>query len=53
MKGFMLFRHFELTLFPLGVTPEGCNPESSRSISESSKTGFTLIELLVVVLIIG
>ena len=53
MKGFTFGRHLELTLFPLSVTPEVCNPESSRSISESSKTGVTFIELLVVVLIIG
>ena len=45
--------HYKLTLFALSVTPEGCNPESGYSISESSKMGFTLIELLVVVLIIG
>ncbi len=63
MKGFMLFRHIELTdpsyyrhpeltLFPLSVTPEGRNPESSRSISGSNKTGFTLLELLSAILII-
>ena len=51
MKGFTLCRHPELTLFPLSVTPEGCNPESSHRISGSNKQGFTLIELLVVVLI--
>ncbi len=53
MKGFTFGRHPELTLFPLSVTPEGCNPESSHRISGSNKQGFTLIELLVVVLIIG
>ena len=53
MKGFTFGRHLELTLFPLSVTPEGCNPESSHRISRSNKQGFTLIELLVVVLIIG
>ena len=46
MKGFMLFRHIELTdpsyyrhpeltLFPLSVTPEGRNPEFNHRISES------------------
>ncbi len=51
--GFTLYRHSELTLCPLSVTPESCNPRSNDSVSESSKKGFTLIELLVVVLIIG
>ncbi|MDD6152614.1 MAG: prepilin-type N-terminal cleavage/methylation domain-containing protein [Elusimicrobia bacterium] len=53
MKGFTFGRHPALTLFPLSVTPEGCNPESSHRISGSNQQGFTLIELLVVVLIIG
>ncbi|MGN1058558.1 MAG: type IV pilin protein, partial [Candidatus Avelusimicrobium sp.] len=51
--GFTRWPHYKLTLFPLSVTPEGCNPESGHSISGSSKMGFTLLELLVVVLIIG
>ena len=45
MKGFTFGRHPELTLFPLSVTPEGCNPESSHRISGSNKQGFTLFYL--------
>ncbi|MGN0017017.1 MAG: type IV pilin protein [Candidatus Avelusimicrobium sp.] len=53
MKGFTCCCHPELTLCPLSVTPESCNPGSNDSVSGSRKKGFTLIELLVVVLIIG
>ena len=53
VKGFTLRCYSKLTLCPLSVTPEGCNPGSTDSVSESTKKGFTLIELLVVVLIIG
>lgn len=52
-KDFTFCRQPELTLCPLSVTPESCNPGSNDSVSGSSKRGFTLIELLVVVLIIG